>query len=174
VIPAISRRRPISTFLPLTWGLIAWATSPIAARASDIEISIEVQAGHRSVRSAHTEVEPSRKKPQARPVFTVKPHQDFVVTWKATNASKQETFKDVTIHCLVVAEKTPGQLTAPDLKDPIQESALWMDFKPGGNATGKFSLALAEPGAYLLRVETREMLATHGHEHYAALDIVAE
>ena len=61
-----------------------------------------------------------------------------------------------------------------DLKDPLQESALWMDFKPGSMATGKFSVAIAEPGAYLLRVETREMLATHGHEHYAALDLICE
>ena len=76
----------------------------------------------------------------------LKSHEDFVVSWKATNGSKGQTFKDVMIHCVVVAEKEPGQLTMPSLKDPTQESALTMDFKPGSAASGKFSLAIDEPG----------------------------
>ena len=153
---------------------IACVCAPLTALASDMEISIEVKAGSQRVRTTQTEIQPSAKKPHPRPVCTVKAHQDFVVSWKATNVSKRESFKDVTIHCVVVAEKEPGQTTLPPLKDPVQESALWMDFKPGGVASGKFSLAIDEPGAYLLRVETREMLATHGHEHYAALDLICE
>ena len=145
-----------------------------AALASDIEISIEVKAGSQRARTTQTEIQPSPKKPRPRPVLGVKAHQDFIVAWKATNTSKRETFKDVMIHCVVVAEKEPGQTTMPPLKDPVQESALRMDFKPGGSASGKFSLAIDEPGAYLLRVETREMFDTHGHEHYAAMDLVCE
>ena len=145
-----------------------------SAVASDLEISIDVKANGQYVRSSRTEIEPSPQKPLARPVCRLKLHKDFSVSWKATNSSKRETFKDVMIHCVVVAEKEPGQLKVPSLKDPTQEAALTMDFKPGSSASGKFSLAIDEPGAYLLRVETREMLATHGHEHYAALDIVAE
>jgi hypothetical protein len=119
-------------------------------------------------------MQPSPKKPQPRPSCGVKAHQDFVIAWKATNVGKRETFKDVIIHCVVVAEKELGQATMPPLKDPVQESALTMDFKPGGAATGKFSLSIDEPGAYLLRVETREMVRTHGHDHYAALDLICE
>jgi hypothetical protein len=154
--------------------LIAILSRPTAVRASDIEISIEVKAGNQRVRTTATEIQPSQTKPHRRPTCAVKAHQDFVVSWKATNTNQRETFKDVTIHCVVVAEREPGQTTMPPLKDPVQESALWMDFKPGGAASGKFSLAIDEPGAYLLRVETREMLPTHGHEHYAALDLICE
>ncbi|HEV8071194.1 MAG TPA: hypothetical protein VGP76_26000 [Planctomycetaceae bacterium] len=158
---------PLALLIPLT------CMSP-KSFASDMEISLEVKAGGQRVRTTQTEIQPSQKKPRPRPTCTVKAHQDVVVSWKATNVSKRETFKDVTIHCVVVAEKEPGQTTMPALKDPVQESALWMDFKPGGSATGKFSLAIEEPGAYLLRVETREMLNTHGHEHFAALDLICE
>ena len=154
--------------------LAAPAFVSASAVASDMEISIDVQANGQHVRSARTEIEPSPQKPPARPVCRVKSHEDFVVSWKATNGGKGQTFKDVMIHCVVVAEKEPGQLTMPPLKDPTQESALTMDFKPGSSASGKFSLAIDEPGAYLLRVETREMLNTHGHEHYAAIDLVCE
>ncbi len=154
--------------------LVAALFAPSSASASDVEISIDVKANGLHVRSTRTEIEPSPQKPPARPVCRVKAHEDFVVSWKATNVSKGSTFKDVLIHCVVVPEKEPGQLTMPSLKDPTQESALTMDFKPGSAASGKFSLAIDEPGAYLLRVETREMLNTHGHEHYAALDLICE
>ena len=153
---------------------VALACLSSGAIASDMEISIEVKAARQRARTTHTEIQPSSKKPQPRPVCTVKAHEDFVVSWKATNTGKRETFKDVIIHCVVVAEKEPGQATVPPLKDPAQESALTMDFKPGVSAAGKFSLTIDEPGAYLLRVETREMLPTHGHEHYAALDLICE
>lgn len=168
-MPADGRRLigPLAILIALT------CTSP-RVFASDMEISIEVKAGGQRVRTTQTEIQPSPKKPHPRPTCTVKAHQDFVVSWKATNSSKRETFKDVTIHCVVVAEKEPGETTMPHLRDPVQESALWMDFKPGGSATGKFALAIEEPGAYLLRVETREMLKTHGHEHFAALDLICE
>ena len=145
-----------------------------SAVASDIELSIDIKANGQHVRSTRTEIEPSPQKPLARPVCRLKLHKDFSVSWKATNGSKRETFKDVMIHCVVVAENEPGQLKVPSLKDPTQEAALTMDFKPGSSASGKFSLTIDEPGAYLLRVETREMLATHGHEHYAAIDLVCE
>jgi hypothetical protein len=154
--------------------LIALTCASPRVLASDMEISIEVKAGGQRVRTTHTEIQPSQKKPRPRTTCTIKAHQDFVVSWKATNVSKRETFKDITIHCVVVAEREPGQTTMPPLRDPVQESALWMDFKPGGSATGKFSLAIEEPGAYLLRVETREMLNTHGHEHFAAVDLICE
>src|SRR5580698_5599887 len=118
--------------------LAAPAFVSASAVASDMEISIDVQANGQHVRSARTEIEPSPQKPPARPVCRVKSHEDFVVSWKATNGGKGQTFKDVMIHCVVVAEKEPGQLTMPPLKDPTQESALTMDFKPGSSASGKF------------------------------------
>jgi hypothetical protein len=154
--------------------LVAPVFVSASAVASDMEISIDVKANGQHVRSTRTEIEPSPQKPPARPVCRLKSHEDFIVSWKATNVGKGNAFKDVMIHCVVVAEKEPGQLTMPSLKDPTQESALTMDFKPGSSASGKFSLAIDEPGAYLLRVETREMLNTHGHEHYATIDLVCE
>lgn len=144
------------------------------ARASDMAISIEVKTPRRRVSSNATEEQPSSKKPATRPICSVRPNQEFVVSWKVSHTGKRDAFKDVMIHCVIVTEKQPGQTAMPPLKDPVQESALTMDFKPGSTATGKFSLALDEPGAYLLRVETRNMVDTHGHDHYAALDLVCE
>jgi hypothetical protein len=142
-----------------------------AAIASDFEMSLQVKSATQQASVKHTEESPSPNKPQTRPVFTSEPNETLVVTWTATNNAK-ETYQDVLIHCLVVAEKEPGQAALPSLKDTVQESALTMDFKPGDSAKGEFSLAIDAPGAYLVRVETRNMLDKHHHEHYVALDLV--
>ena len=127
-----------------------------SAVASDIEISIDIKANGQHVRSTRTEIEPSPQKPLARPVCRLKLHKDFSVSWKATNGSKRETFKDVMIHCVVVTEKEPGQLKVPSLKDPTQEAALTMDFKPGGSASGKFRSRSTNPATTAAGRDSRD------------------
>ena len=143
-----------------------------AAIASDIEMWLQVRSAKQRVSTKHTEEQPSPTKPQPRPVFTSEEHEELLVSWKATNVSKHETFQDVLIQCVVVSELKPGPTTMPRLKDPVQESALTMDFKPGSSATETFSLKIDRPGTYLVRVETRNMLDKHGHEYFAELDLV--
>ncbi len=143
-----------------------------AAIASDFEISLQVKSATQQVSTNSTEEQPSPAKPHPRPVFTSESKETLLVSWKATNNAKHATFQDVLIHCLVVAEKEPGQAGLPSLKDPVQESALTMDFKPGDSATGELSLTIDKPGTYLVRIETQNVLDKYGHEHYAALDLV--
>lgn len=144
------------------------------AAASDMELTLQVKAGEQVVSTERTYEQPSETKPQPRAVFTSRGAETLVVTWTVKNTGEEEKYEDVLIHCFVVREEEAGQENVPDLADPVQESALTMDFKPGGSASGEFSLIIDKPGAYLVRVETRNMLATHGHEHYAALDLVRE
>ncbi len=49
-----------------------------------------------------------------------------------------------------------------------------MDFKPSDSVSGEFTIRIHEAGSYLVRVETIGMVSEHGHDHYAALDIVVE
>lgn len=144
----------------------------LPAAASDFEMSLEIKSANAQTSVKHTEEQPSPDRPAARPVFTSESNEPLKITWTAINRAKQASFKDVLIHCVVVAEKEAGQPDVPDLRDVVYESALTMDFKPGRDAKGEFSLAIDEPGAYLVRVETLNMLEEHGHEHYVALDLV--
>lgn len=143
-----------------------------AVDASDFEVSLQVRSAEQRLSVKYTEEVPSPNKPHARPVFASNSGETVLVSWTVTNNARQDTFPDVLIQCLVVAEKEVGQAALPRLNDAAQVSALTMDFKPGDSATGEFSLAIDEPGTYLIRVETRNMLDQHGHEHYAALDLV--
>ena len=45
-----------------------------------------------------------------------------------------------------------------------------MDFKPGRKAGQRSTLKIDEPGAYLVRVETRNTQSDH--EHFAAIDLI--
>ena len=166
---AIFRHLCLNASVAFTFSLAGFGS---AAIASDFEISLQVKSATQRVSTKSTEEQPSPTKPHPRPVFTTESKETLLVSWTATNNAKQATFQDVLIHCLVVAEKEPGQAGLPNLKDAVQESALTMDFKPGDSATGEFSLVIDEPGTYLVRVETQNMLDKYGHEHYAALDLV--
>ena len=140
--------------------------------AADIEMSLQVRSAKQLVSTKHTEEQPATTKPKPRPVLTIRENEDQFVSWEATNASKHDTFRDVLIYCVVVSEREVGQVTMPPLKDPVQESALTMDFKPGSSASGTFSLMIDQPGTYLVRVETRNLLEQHGHDYYVAIDLV--
>ena len=52
------------------------------------------------------------------------------------------------------------------------ETAFDMDFKPGGKAGGRNTVRIDSPGAYLIRVESRQ--TGSDHEHFAAIDLVIE
>jgi hypothetical protein len=142
------------------------------AIAADLEMSLQVRSAKQRVGTKRTEEDPSTTKPKPRPVLTIRENEDLFVSWEATNVSKHDTYRDVLIHCVVVSERAAGQVTMPSLKEPVQESALTMDFKPGGRASGTFSLLIDQPGTYLVRVETRNLLEQHGHDYYVAIDLV--
>ncbi len=47
-----------------------------------------------------------------------------------------------------------------------------MDFKPRDKADWRLTLKIPDAGSYLVRVETIGMAPKHGHEHFAAMDLV--
>ncbi len=126
-----------------------------------------------SVSTKDTVETTSAKKPPSRPVVELIQDEAVRVSWHAKNTSQSETFKDVLVHFFVVQEKKTGQADVPKLtKDVTYEGALTADFKPGEDANWQWTLKIHDPGSYLLRVETIGMEKHHGHDHYAAMDLV--
>lgn len=79
------------------------------------------------------------------------------------------------MHFFVVKIDKIGQGTVPKLdKHVAHEGVLAMDFKPNEKASGEFTLTIPKSGSYLVRVETIGTLRPHGHEHYAAIDLLIE
>jgi hypothetical protein len=140
------------------------------ARAEHAKIELEV-SGRRGQVTAHVDQTPPEWGKNPRPVLKVRPDEPVKVQFMLTNIYPHKTLENVVVHFFVVRQEKVGQKEIPDLKgDVVLESAFDMDFKPGGKAGQRTTFKISEPGAYLVRVETRNTQSDH--EHFAAIDLV--
>jgi hypothetical protein len=148
---------------------------PGVVSGNDFEIGVTVTAGDSKVRTERTEETTLRPTEVSRPTIAIAAQKTAGVSWHVENTGKADEFKDVLVHFFVVREDKPGQPEVPKLTENVTyEGALTMDFKPHEHADWQFDLKIDEPGSYLLRVETIGMLASHGHDHYAAMDLIVK
>jgi hypothetical protein len=157
-------------FAPIFIVTLSWALGSPAARAEHAKIELEV-AGRRGQVTAHVDQTPPEWGKNPRPVFKVRPDEPVKVQFLLTNVYPHKTLENVVVHFFVVRQEKAGQKEIPDLKgDVVLESAFDMDFKPGGKAGQRTTFKIAEPGAYLIRVETCNTQSDH--EHFAAIDLI--
>jgi hypothetical protein len=153
-----------------------------AAVADDFEIELKVAAGKKPVQTKLTRLAVLRrklgakkKKQPPRLIVNAKAGQSVTIDWVATNTGKTDTLTGLLVHFFVVKIDKVGQEKVPKLdNDVVHEGILALDFKPKEKASGQFALSIRKPGSYLVRVETIGTLISHGHEHYAAVDLVIE
>lgn len=160
----------------LFWIAILLVCGSVAppALAGDVDIVITLTADSQKIQTGETHEAPSKERPK-RKVVELQRGQSVQVAWLARNVGKSETLTNVLVHFFVVKENELGQQQVPKLTtDVAYEGALTMDFKPQEKATWKFDLGLPDPGSYLLRVETIGLTQKHGHEYYAALDLMVK
>jgi hypothetical protein len=142
-------------------------------RADPFAIDLTAQAGKAS-KEAHAEAPGPEVVAKARPALEAPAGQPVTVKWTLRCTDRSRTYKDVIVHFVAVKEEKVGQRVVPKLdKDVAAETALTMDFKPKDSADGEVTFTVAQPGAYLLRLETiGAAVGLEGHEDFAALDLV--
>lgn len=146
-----------------------------AARADDVELLLQVTSGERHAQTMFTEREPSLEKTHPQPVFHASHGESLKIVWQARHDNGKSTFKDVLVHVFVAPEEKVGQTARPNLgKDVPHECAITVDFKPDTEVHGDFTLRLARPGSYMLRIETRGLVSGAEHEDYTVIDLVIE
>jgi hypothetical protein len=156
--------------LPFLLAAVMGTLTSSAARAEHAKIQLEV-AGRRDQVAASVDQTPPEWGKNPRPVLKVRPNEPVRIQFLLTNVYPHKTLENVVVHFFVVREEKAGQKEIPDLKgEVVLESAFDMDFKPGGKAGQRTTLKIAEPGAYLIRVETRNTQSDH--EHFAAIDLI--
>ena len=159
-------RRAIALAL---WGM-AWTA--LDARAEHAKINLDV-AGPRDQKTAYVDQTPPNWGKNPRPVVRARAGEPIKVQWMFTNVYPHKTLENVVIHFYVARESEPGQKETPDLAgDVVQESAIELDFKPGRKVGQRTTFKIDVPGAYLVRVESRQ--TGSDHEHFAAVDLVIE
>lgn len=156
--------------VPVLVATFSLGLATAAARAEHAKIQLEV-SGRREQVAANVDQTPPEWGKNPRPVLKVRPGEPVKVQFILTNVYPHKTLENVVVHFFVVRQEKTGQKEIPDLKgDVILESAFDMDFKPGGKAGQRTTFKIAEPGIYLVRVETRNTQSDH--EHFAAIDLV--
>jgi hypothetical protein len=155
---------------------LALVCAPTAvAQANDFEIRVSVRSEGRETKTERTDESPAGGRKQPRPVVELEHDKPLVLSWHSESKDKSETYEDVLMHFFVVEEKRVGQTEVPKLSTGvIYEGALTMDFRPRDATDWRATLKIANPGNYLLRVETIGMAPKHGHEHFAAMDLVVK
>lgn len=140
------------------------------ALAEHAKIQLEV-GGRRDHATAYVDQTPPEWGKNPRPVLKVRPNEPVKVQFLLTNVYPHKTLENVVVHFFVVREEKAGQKPIPDLKgEVVLETAFDMDLKPGGKAGQRTTFKIDEPGAYLIRVETRNTQSDH--EHFAAIDLI--
>ncbi len=154
-------------------GLVLLACGRLA-RAEHAKVTLDVSASGAQV-TAYVDQTPPDHGKNPRPVIKAKVGEPIKIQWMLTNVYPHKTLEDVVVHFYVAREGSVGQKPTPDLSveaNVVLETAFEMDFKPGAKAGARNSFTIDRPGAYLVRVESRQTKSDH--EHFAAVDLVIE
>jgi hypothetical protein len=108
----------------------------------------------------------------ARPVIPAKSGARLRIRWSVGNQEKTGNIPDVTLHFFLERENAIGERVPPKPgADVVYESALVMDLTARATSSADFVVEAPQAGSYLLRLETIGAARTHGHEHFAAIDL---
>lgn len=128
--------------------------------AGDFTISLQVQAGQRQQISLSG---------QPAKGITVKVKEVVWVRWSAVNGAGA-TLPDVTLH--VFMDRGSARADAPKPgPGTLYESAVILDFEPGGKSGGEFRMPMPAPGTYFVRAETIGAGRKLGKEVAAATEV---
>jgi hypothetical protein len=155
--------------IPLTTIVMALVIA-VPVRGEHAKINLEITTGRDNV-AAYVDQTPPDWGKNPRPVIKAKVGEPIRINYLLTNVYPHKTLENVVVHFFIAREQKAGQKELPDLKgEVVMESAFDMDFKPGSKAGQRSTVRIDAPGAYLVRIETRNTQSDH--EHFAAIDLV--
>jgi hypothetical protein len=144
--------------------ICAWLGTCSGADAGEFTISLKVQAGGRQ------QIAGSGQPTGARPVFTAKVKEVVLIQWSAVNLVSGATLSDVTLHVFMDRGAARSEASKPR-PNALYESAVVLDFEPGGRSTGEFRISMPESGSYWVRAETIGAGKRLGKEVVAAMQV---
>ena len=163
--------RPLIAFA-LAAGILA--ANPAPSRAEHAKINLDVSASGEQVTAFVDQTPPEHGK-NPRPVLKVKAGQPIKIQWSLTNVYPHKTLENVVVHFYVRQGESAGQKPTPDLGVEATSSSSppsrWTS-SPAPRPGPATTFRIDKPGAYLVRVESRQTQSDH--EHFAAVDLVVE
>jgi hypothetical protein len=101
--------------------------------------------------------------------------EDISLEWRMRSEFPHGVMRNVVCRLFVAKEDEIGQKKEPDHDGPtVLNNTLTADFLSHHTARGQLHFRVAEPGNYLIRIESELTLKEHGHEHFGAIDLKVE
>jgi hypothetical protein len=158
-----------------------------AARAEHARIDLRVIAGPNKEASATSDTDPPPGGRITPPVFKVKVNQPLVLQFFFTNTDPHHDIEQVQIRYYVIRVEKLGRKPAaafPEVtakgtdSQPFLEPGVvsrgrfTLDFKPDSKVGTRLKFQIPAPGIYSVRVGS--VGTQSDHEHFSAIDLVAE
>lgn len=149
---------------------------PSCAFGEHAAINLTVNTGGETV-VAHADEEPPLGGHEKRTVQKVKAGSPLVMQFILTNLYPHEIRKNAIVRYYVVRIEIARQKPTPSPKDTkpeniIVQGRVQMNFKPKCRVGARLKFRLPKAGVYRVRVETEN--TDSDHEHFSAIDLVAE
>jgi hypothetical protein len=165
---------PRSRFL--IGGLAALALLALSPRARaehfDILLTVRSAAG---MAESGWDTDPPEGGLHDRQVVTAKAGEDLTLEWRLRSEFPHGTMKKVGIRIFVAPEAALNQRPLPPPgAERVVNFGFTADFLPKHSGRGQLHFRVTQPGLYLVRLQSENTLAEHGHEHFAALDLKVE
>ena len=168
--------------------MVLGLTPYLWAEHARIDLSVSRPEGDEEQVSASADEEPPAGGVNEPPVLHVKVNEPLVLQFIFTNIYPHRVVEGVTVRYYVVHVTELGRKPAPssirqrtDADDESQpyldggvvaRGEFTMDFKPDCRVGTRLKFKITEPGLYSARVES--LNTQSDHEHFSAIDLVAE
>jgi hypothetical protein len=165
--------------------LLVGATSMVRAEHARIDLRVIAAPGKEA--SATSDTDPPAGGRNTPPIFKVKVNQPLVLQFFFTNTDPHHDIEQVRVRYYVVRVEKLGRKPAVSLHEsnrPDKESQPFlepgvvtrghflMDFKPECKVGTRLKFQIPAPGIYSVRVGS--VGTQSDHEHFSAIDLVAE
>ena len=166
-------------------GLVLGSTSALYAEHARIDLRVIAGPGKEVYASSDTD--PPAGGRITPPVFKVKAHQPLILQFFFTNTDPHHEIEQVQIRYYIVRAEKLGRKPATAFQDstgranesqPFVEAGVVtrgqfnLDFKPETKVGTRLKFQLPAPGIYSVRLGS--VGTQSDHEHFSAIDLVAE
>lgn len=152
------------------WIVLASLAAAVTARAEHFNIELVAAGPDGAKESSYADQAPPAMGVNPRPVLKVRAGQPITVQFIMTNVYPHGNIHNAGARYYVVKETTLGQRTLPSLEsNVVAQGTFDLNLKPKARIGARMRLTIAQPGIYLLRVESLRTQNTH--EHFSAIDL---
>ncbi len=152
------------------WMAIAGLAAALTARAEHFHIELVAAGPDGAKQTSYADEAPPAMGVNPRPVLKVRAGQPITVQFIMTNVYPHGSIPNAGARYYVVKENAIGQRTLPPLAgNVVTQGSFDLDLKPKARIGARMRIAIAQPGIYLLRVES--MRTQNTHEHFSAIDL---